>query len=321
MPRSVFASLLAFAACTDIEPLADDLPATSEPPADPPYEAPTECPDVDGIPYSVPQQPNVMLVIDRSGSMLDGTPSRWEQLVSLVPYLDGVEQASRLGLTLFPAPDAGWECDVDGGIVVPISAADDADVTIGEWLEASPPAGGTPMAAAIDLVTAEGRLQDPYRDNVAVLLSDGEPQCDRDVSAVKRSVRALVSEGAVPVELFVIGFGVSQEADEALAAIAAEASSTTEGENYFTADSVEELLDRVYRVAATLDACTFTLDEDVDPEELVVHAAGREVLPCEDADCLDGYVYDPAQSTVQLAAGTCRDLGGAECPDVTFERL
>jgi hypothetical protein len=327
MRRSLFPVLFALAGCvpapsgSDSDRGSDQDSDTDDPvPPDPDeYPAPADCPDVGGVPYTTAQQPNVMLVVDRSGSMDAGRPSRWEQLLQLVPYLDGVEQASRVGLTLFPAPGSGNDCAVGGGIVVPLTDDDDADVTIGEALEENPPDGSTPMAAAIELVAAEGRLQDPYRDNVVVLLSDGEPTCDRDVGEVKGAVRRLVEGGDVPVELFVIGFGVSSDADDALSAIAAEASGTTNGENYFTANSVEELLDRLYRVAATLDACTFTLEQDVAPEDLVVYAAGNEIAPCTSEDCLDGYVYDRATSVVRLAAVTCRDLGGAECPDVRFE--
>ncbi|MBW2257510.1 MAG: hypothetical protein JRI25_23335 [Deltaproteobacteria bacterium] len=75
----------------------------------------------------------------------------------------------------------------------------------------------------------------------------------------------------VPVELYVIGFGASaQAASDTLAAMARAAEVTSGPDNFYQTDTVEGLLERLYRVAASLQPCDIVLEEAPPADELQV---------------------------------------------------
>jgi hypothetical protein len=177
-------------------------------------------------------KPNVMIVVDRSGSMTKptdpcnpvctwtgatcnngvpapnsvpcgtaggpgacppGCPTRISDLqTAMSSFLlgDGGTLA-QYGLIELPNPITGGSCDSSGvqDIIVQIgdggfSQSDDpvaeqnAANTIAIDISAITPLGGTPTAATLGALANYEALQDPGRQNFALLLTDGEPNCD-----------------------------------------------------------------------------------------------------------------------------------------------
>lgn len=58
---------------------------------------------------------------------------------------------------------------------------------------------------------------------------------------------------------------------------------------YFRASTIEDLIARLYQVAAGPAPCRFSLDDRPAPEDLVVHLEDTEVAACENAPCGAGY--------------------------------
>jgi hypothetical protein len=282
-----------------------------------------ECPQ-QGLAYRAFAPPNVMLVVDRSGSMNDKTncgtddcPSRWAALQSLTPLLAPLAAGSRLGLTVFPAP--GTQCGSQQSILVPISDDLGADERIARALQVTAPWGGTPLADALDYLGQTGSIQDSDRENVVVLLTDGEPNCgcirDCALGAVKRLVNL-----PNPVELYIVGFAVDEAASELLSSFADAALVTTRSPNYFRASSGEELMERVSRIASRMSPCAFALHEPVPEEELRVFVGEEEVFPCAEGGCMDGYTYDETTGMLRFGAQLCRQIALDECPALRLER-
>lgn len=143
---------------------------------------------------------NMMLVIDKSGSMasgLDGTPegmpSKWSGMqTALAQALAKVQDDINFGMVLFPAARAAdaapndYEaaCVVDEGsaaVNVPITSGAAAVTAISAQLKQTKPAGGTPTAKALKaaydyFVTGEGALKPG--DNYVLLATDGGPNCN-----------------------------------------------------------------------------------------------------------------------------------------------
>lgn len=143
---------------------------------------------------------NMMLVIDKSGSMasgLDGTeegmPSKWSGMqTALAQALAKVQDDINFGMVLFPAVRAAdalpteyeMACTVDEGsaaVDVPITSGAAAVTAISSQLKATKPAGGTPTAKALKaaydyFVTGEGATKPG--DNYVLLATDGGPNCN-----------------------------------------------------------------------------------------------------------------------------------------------
>jgi hypothetical protein len=135
-----------------------------------------------------PEALDIMLVVDTSGSMMDpvvegSTTTRWDNLRAALldpetGFLGRNRERARFGLTTFPDTDSGTSCS-PGTIQVPMGlAAGDNVEQIGAVLRAVNPFGGTPTTTTLALLDdstfppAEGRLR------LAVLLTDGLPNCN-----------------------------------------------------------------------------------------------------------------------------------------------
>lgn len=273
-------------------------------------------------------KPNVLLLVDRSGSMAepsdcgeDTCPSKWDQLRGLGVYLEEAKGLARLGLAMFPSPEEG-SCSVRSSLRVPLTDDPDVDEQILAEATRVRPGGSTPVAAALDEMGRVGGLDDPERDNILLVLTDGQPNCacsvgetlcerNEAVAAVER-----IAGREVPVDVDIIGFGASaREADETLTAMAEAAGD----ERYYQSDTIEELVSTLYDVAVANVPCTFELDGAPEPERLVVWKDGEEVSACSTDPCEAGYTYDEMAKTVELHGSTCSALRDGEDHDVWFD--
>lgn len=145
--------------------------------------------------------PNVMLVLDKSGSMAreewdaDGDPAtpevrRWTSLHNVVSFIAGAFDTDiNFGTVLFPATNAVSEfsergCRMTTEPNVPVAPMNAAAV-----LAAIPPAdaadgviqGGTPATAGIRVATEHLRTLDPAVPRFMILVTDGAANCSSDV--------------------------------------------------------------------------------------------------------------------------------------------
>jgi hypothetical protein len=145
--------------------------------------------------------PDVMLVIDRSGSMLQPldpmdaqcqgcNPScppacltRGQALVTTVErFLSTVSSDARLGLVLFPS---NASCAGPSFVSPSIPMSDDSSVlamnasAAATILQSTKFSGGTPQSLALRFAASDGAFTvDPRRDHLMVLVSDGLPNCN-----------------------------------------------------------------------------------------------------------------------------------------------
>lgn len=147
--------------------------------------APETCAEVT-VETEAPQVTELLLVVDRSGSMNEAAPgygtTRWLGVKeALVGVTEQLQDRVAFGLALFPAPGVEDTCSVIGsGDVVrvdPETATADAIAGVLDDFDTEP-LGATPTATA--LVAARSWLRDhpSSRPRAVLLATDGGPNCN-----------------------------------------------------------------------------------------------------------------------------------------------
>ncbi|MEZ4450720.1 MAG: vWA domain-containing protein [Nannocystaceae bacterium] len=183
--------------------------------------------------------PNVMLVLDKSGSMVinswdgDGDPqtpetTRWYSLVNVVEFVvASFDGSMNLGMTLFPSTKAKGEytavaCLVDAAPTVAVEADNGASI-----LASMPPAeatseaiaGGTPTRAGmIAAITHLEGLADELEDYI-ILVTDGAANCSLEATddgerfeVYDEALDGLVADAyGAGIRTFVVGVDIADE--------------------------------------------------------------------------------------------------------------
>jgi hypothetical protein len=143
---------------------------------------------------------NMLLVIDKSGSMTDplGDQTKWEALKSaLGAAINNVRAEMNFGLVLYPYdffnPIPELNCGADcctvaegaAAVNVPVTAGTLSVPEIAEQLGDTSPGGGTPTAVALDaaldyFVNGDGAAL--AGNNYVLLATDGGPNCNADLT-------------------------------------------------------------------------------------------------------------------------------------------
>ena len=159
-------------------------------------------------------KPNLMLLVDNSGSMLLPTdpsvasctvngalcggstpcpascPTRSSELKNAMStFLARSGTIARLGLTVFPTPGGAANgllgCDASSDVAVRLPEGEDDAVLsanaqqIATAIAGLSPVGGTPTAGSLQFLSTYGALsQDDFRDDFVLLLTDGLPNCN-----------------------------------------------------------------------------------------------------------------------------------------------
>jgi hypothetical protein len=248
--------------------------------------------------------PNVMLVLDRSGSMSEpisdtSTTTKWEDLgVAINSLVTNYDSQLRLGADFF-ASNGSCAPGKPGPI------ADHNGQSVLATLAATKPASNTPTAATMQALIDANVLTDTTRGNYVVLATDGQPNCgDTDVTS---RIQALYA--ATPsVRTFVIGVGSDTASNPSLLNEWADAGHTANGTGavrYIQASSPADLKSAFDTIAGGVVSCDFKMAQAApDPTLITVLEGGQPVSP----SATMGYTYDAGTNTISLHGPACDTL-------------
>jgi hypothetical protein len=273
------------------------------------------CNEVKFETQSVP--PNLLLVLDRSGSMDDpssqGSPTtKLEDLQTAVDYLltqgDG---KIRFGLLTFPV---ARRCD-PGEVLVPIS--DTSVSEIRSRVNALTTDSGTPTGESLENADAYySDLNDTVHRGFILLVTDGMPNCpngggDADEQLALDAVTTLGSHG---IGTFVIGMGADTASNpQLLSDMAVQGGWPRAGDpKYYQANSVSELQAIFQTIGGMVIGCNLSLGSNRPevPDYLWVYF--DNVLVPRDRNHLNGWDYIDGSNQIAFYGTYCDQLKGGQ---------
>lgn len=272
--------------------------------------------------------PNVMILLDRSGSMDGdaGGDTRWNVAKKAISQVTTkFDDKLRFGLATYSSCAAGG-CSA-GSVVVPIAdknataingflattidqGSSDGKGTAGGLIQYLCDSGNpeTSTGKSLAALVGQASLQDPTRSNVVILLTDGaestecKGSCDGPCGAGKLLAQT------PSVKTYVIGLGVNPTAVDAIAA----AGGTTKS---VPATNQTELDAAFAKVADAVASCEYVLDN------APADASGIFVYFNDDPtgvpkDGTNGWTYDPVTKKLTFNGTSCTQLKGGTVTDI-----
>jgi len=269
------------------------------------------------------QSPNIMMVVDESGSMQDpiagSSMSKWSALVGAVnQLLNTYAGSAQWGLSIFPHTPSN-QCSAGQ---VDVAVAPNTTMTILSKLNALTDqtiGGNTPTNSTLQaMLGSTAGLADATKANYVLLMTDGEPNCGGDVSSVKSTIGQLYSQ-AVPVRTFVVGIGDGTSSNPSALNSWAEAGHTarTGATEYYQVNTVNDLQKAFADIVSGVASCTYNLSMKPADASLIVAYIGGVAVP---QDPTNGTTYDAASNTLEFHGTSCDQIknGAASSLDIVY---
>jgi hypothetical protein len=246
--------------------------------------SPSVCQDI--MVSAAPTTPDMLIVLDRSGSMKRGSVNRWDPSVSAVRSVTSeLEDIVRFGLMMFPRAGRGGDACEPGrlDVEVEIESADEISRALnGE------PSGGTPtgetLEAAFEALDPTGMVPDQVIPPKYVLLvTDGQPTCPAgdgmeppEQADIDLTTKALDKLLDAEVRTYVIGYDTQD--DPAFASLMDTFASHGGTGKHRAVEDEATLVDEIKEIAGEAIPCSYQLDmEPEDPSFVRVTLDGRQL--------------------------------------------
>jgi hypothetical protein len=262
-------------------------------------------------------QPDVLIVLDRSQSMNQGgTPSKWTQAkTALDQVADNLFDDMRLGLAVFGGIGGG-NC---GGPTLELTLGVHEAADIKASYAALDASSATPTRLALHDARTKNWLTDAADPQTAtrskniVLITDGSPNCavghEGDISySDQTAVIAEVDQlAAANIALHVVGFGSGVDATN-LNEMAQHGGTDNPADatnRYYQANNASDLEQALLSISSQIVSCDLAITgKPGDPTRVYVVLKGTAL----ERDNADGFVYNESSNTVTVQGAACTAL-------------
>jgi hypothetical protein len=284
---------------------------------------------------------DMFITVDKSGSMSEGSPSKWESTKNAFFAFFQSPEADNLSVALRFWPDAG--CDIDCNLQpsspcaqpqVPLDSLSNMtqETALINAFNARSPGGLTPMEAALAgaevWALAQQMSAETGRRVVVVLLTDGLPTaCSEDINVIK----SYAANAYAQAEILTFAVGLQGSAEAQMDQIAV-AGGTSHGYFIGAGNAEEDLLAALKDIQEIAVACTFAVPEspdptkEIDPDQVDIeydpgNGDPSTEIPQVDSegDCTaaGGWYYDDNNdpSIITLCPASCELINNVDQPD------
>jgi hypothetical protein len=277
----------------------------------------------------------VMLVLDRSGSMKDPptgaatSTTKWDLVVpGINEVIRGTDASVFWGLKSFPE-GSGSECVATGvtsAIDVPMGIMNAAAMT-GAITATTPEGNGTPTGDAIKQAVAYLKTLTSSNRKYILLATDGEPSCPMPTATARTyAVQAVTDAAAAGFHTFVVGVSTTKDTATnvlnqlAIAGQQARPDPNPLATKYYLANTKDELVLALQAITGVVSSCLFPLDmKPPVPGNIAVKVDG--VKAPEDKMRADGWDYtSPELLAVEVFGSWCEKIKtvGANKVEIIF---
>ncbi len=264
--------------------------------------------------------PNVLLVVDRSGSMQTNEFSpgvtRWDALEGALfdpasGLVTGLESSVRFGIAMYSNDDRAMGCPDLYTVGCTLNNAESIEA---EYTLRTPPRGETPTGQSISAVL--GRIDELVPDRSAtsptffVLATDGEPDLCEDGAALDEGRAASVAATGEAFGLGINTYVVSVGAEVSTTHLqdVANAGVGMTGAPFYVATDTAGLVSALRTIIRGVASCDVVLEGMVEP---TLACEGTVRLGADALDCGTDWMLLPDGHTIRLVGAACDRLQSA----------
>jgi hypothetical protein len=300
--------------------------------------------------------PDLLIVLDRSGSMGDPPPagggSKWSQITAAIDAtVMSLQGQIKWGLEMFPSDDS---CGVSTTIPVPVATMNAAAVS--SAMASQMPGGDTPTT---DAIHAAGKYLAGLPDSnpkFLLLATDGEPNCATAASVGSSGAcmcpmgttaqgsnccvlficmpcssfastggaddaaaeQAVADVAAMGINTFVVGIATDASADGVLDKMATNGKEPRSSTSpmYYPVGNQADLVTAINTIAGQIISCSFDLQMAPLKLDYLEVDADGQKIS-RDPTHANGWDYGPGNTSIQLYGSACTNLQNGTTQSVT----
>lgn len=303
------------------------------------FEAETTTNCIEANPQTKVIPPDVLIVLDRSGSMLQdingmmcagggaggrgggipigglgdcGANSKWTQMTTaLKDILPTNEGTVQWGIKYFGNGDGNGSCTVNAGAAVAPKLMNAA--AIATSIDGTKPATATPTTAAMKSAMEYLMGLNDESPKFILLATDGLPTCGTGMGGGgaddANAIAAVTTAKAMGISTFVIGIGTGTGGgDQTLTDMAKAGGFPRSGTPaYYSVNSASDLKDAFSKISGMVGVCYFSVNPVPKKTEDIMGVRGDGKMIPQDATNGWTFVTMPNSAGVQLNGQACED--------------